>query len=444
METYMFFSKKPSDVLTPEFAQYKQDSAVLSAMTQLCPTIEFNSQGIVINASSSFLAALGGYSLHEIQGQHHRMFCYSEESSAPAYQRFWQDLTNGKAQSGQFQRIRKDGLPIWIEATYIPVKENGVVTRIFKFAADITEKYNQLISQEALISAFDRSNALIEFSPQGEILQANENFCQAMGYSLNDIRGKHHRMFCFDDFYQQQPNFWKDLAAGHFKSGLFQRKTKHGDIIWLEATYNPVRNTKGQVLKVVKIATDVTQRINEQIAVQKAAEIAHSTSVETAQVSENGAALLTSAINTADLIAKEIEESTVLVDQLNNQSQEISKIVTTIGSIAAQTNLLALNAAIEAARAGENGRGFAVVADEVRNLAARTTQSTGEINQMVNRNTELVTNTKSAMSQITSQATDNSRLILEAAAIIQEILKGAEHVSDTVGRLVHHSAQQRS
>ncbi|WP_420804658.1 methyl-accepting chemotaxis protein [Tolumonas lignilytica] len=132
-----------------------------------------------------------------------------------------------------------------------------------------------------------------------------------------------------------------------------------------------------------------------------------------------------------------------MVEELNTQSAEISKIVTTIGSIAAQTNLLALNAAIEAARAGEQGRGFAVVADEVRNLAAKTTQSTGEIDQMVLKNNQLVTSAKVAMTQVTAQASDNSRLITEAAGIIQEILKGAVHVSETVGHLVNNSAHTR-
>ena len=440
----MFFKKNKSAEINLPLEKMKRDQAILDSMNQYCPTIEFSKDGTILNASPAFLRALGGYSLHEVQGQHHRMFCSQEETSSAEYQNFWRDLASGKEQAGQFHRKCKDGTYIWIEATYIPIKENGQVTRVFKFAADITEKYTQLISQAALMDAFNKSNALIEFTPTGEILTANSNFANAVGYSLSEIKGKHHRIFCFDDFYQQQPNFWKDLGSGHFKHGLFQRRTKHGDIIWLEATYNPVFDSKGRVIKVVKIATDVTDRINAQLTIQKAAEVAHSTSVETAQVSENGAAILGQAVSTADLIAQEIEESAKLVEELNHQSAEISKIVTTIGAIASQTNLLALNAAIEAARAGENGRGFAVVADEVRNLAARTTQSTGEIDQMVIKNTQLVSNAKQAMSQVTAQATDNTRLILEAAGIIQEILKGAEHVSETVGHLVNNSSNSRT
>ncbi len=419
----------------------KKIEAILNSMILHCPTIEFTSDGTIINASDAFLSALGGYSLSDVVGKHHRLFCYDEFTNSPDYKKFWSELASGKPQAGQFQRKKKDGSEVWIEATYIPVTENGVVTRVFKFAADITDKFRQLIGQKALIDAVDRSNALIEFTPTGEVVTANQNFLDAMGYNLADIVGKHHRMFCTDDFIQKNTHFWRDLGSGHFKNGLFQRITRHGDTVWLEATYNPIFDTKGKVIKVVKIAADVTKRINEQLEIQKAAEIAHSTSVETAQVSESGATILEKAVTTADQIAKEIRNSFDLVEELNFQSAEISKIVTTIGAIAAQTNLLALNAAIEAARAGEQGRGFAVVADEVRNLAAKTTQSTGEINQMVMKNNQLVAGTKTAMTHVTAQAQDNSQLITEASGIIQEILRGAIHVSETVGHLVNNSAQ---
>jgi PAS domain S-box len=440
----MFFRNKKNDSQSElQLATLKKVEAILNAMTAHCPTIEFTSDGTIINASDAFLSALGGYARSDVIGKHHRIFCHDDFVHSPDYKKFWSELAAGRPQSGQFLRKKKDGSDIWIEATYVPVTEQGHVTRVFKFAADITDKYQQLIQQGALLNAVDRSNALIEFTPSGEIVTANQNFLDTMGYKLSEIVGKHHRIFCTDDFIQKNPGFWRELGSGQFKSDLFQRLTKSGDTVWLEATYNPIFDTKGKVVKVVKIAADVTKRINEQLEIQKAAEIAHSTSVETAQVSESGAIILEQAVNTADQIANEIENSFNLVEELNTQSAEISKIVTTIGSIAAQTNLLALNAAIEAARAGEQGRGFAVVADEVRNLAAKTTQSTGEIDQMVLKNNQLVTSAKVAMTQVTAQASDNSRLITEAAGIIQEILKGAVHVSETVGHLVNNSAHTR-
>ena len=193
------------------------------------------------------------------------------------------------------------------------------------------------------------------------------------------------------------------------------------------------------VKKVVKVAADITERVNKQLSIQHAAEVAHSTSVETAQVSERGAAILKETVTNSQNIVNDVKISTDLVEDLNHQSDEISKIVDTIGSIADQTNLLALNAAIEAARAGEHGRGFAVVADEVRSLAARTSKSTDEVNEMVNKNTQLVAQAKESMVKVNAQAQKSSENIMEASGIIDEIFKGAEHVSHVVGDLVASS-----
>ncbi len=356
------------------------------------------------------------------------------------YRDLWANLSRGNPQKGTFRRKHKNGSDIWLEATYIPISEAGKINRVMKIAYDVTSAHKESVDNQALIQAIDRSNAVIEFNPDGTIINVNDNFVRALGYhNAGELIGKHHRMFCSDKFYSENPDFWKDLSRGEVKSGLFERISFSGETVWIEATYNPVFNHQGKVVKVTKVATDVTERINARIAIQKAAEIAHSTSVETAQVSERGAVILQENLKNSEKIATDINSSSELIEQLNHQSAEISNIVTTIKSIADQTNLLALNAAIEAARAGEQGRGFAVVADEVRSLAARTTSSTEEINQMVEKNNQLVIEARNSMVKVTQQANINAEQIAEASGIIEEILKGADYVSNVVGDLVNSS-----
>ncbi|SBS31743.1 Biofilm dispersion protein BdlA [Marinomonas spartinae] len=412
--------------------------AFLEAMSRYCATISFTPDGTILNANNLFLSSVD-YSLDEIVGKKHAMFCTNKFTSSPKYKEFWEKLNSGKSHQGTFKRLTKEGQTIWLEATYFPVTVDGKVTKVVKIASDVTNQKNESDNQRAIISSLNISSALIEFTPDGTVLTANDNFLRAMGYSLQEIEGKKHRIFCSDKFYENHPNFWSSLAQGHFNSGQFERINKQGQSVWLEATYNPVFDDDGNVTKVIKIATDITDRVNEQMAIQHAAEVAHATSVETAQVSENGAKILKRTVDTSNQIIKDVDTSTELIEQLNKQSESIAKIVTTIGSIADQTNLLALNAAIEAARAGEHGRGFAVVADEVRTLASRTSKSTVEIEEMVAQNSVLTRQAKASMSEVNGRSEENAQLINEAAGIIDEILKGAEHVSSTVSRLLDTS-----
>lgn len=414
-------------------------SDIIESMKKFCPIITFSPEGEIEDANDLFLSAIG-YSLGEIKGKHHHMLCNSDATNASEYSTFWPALARGESHSGKFLRRRKDGSALWIEATYFPIFSNNKVVKVFKIAADITEAYEKSVAQNALIDAINKSNAVIEFKPDGTVIQANKNFARALGYSSEkELPNVHHKQFCFNEFYEENPNFWKELAQGEVKSGLFKRQRKDGGIVWIEATYNPVWDDAHKVTKVVKVATDITERVNKQLSIQRAAEVAHSTSVETAQVSERGSSILKDTAHNSESIVEDVKISTALIVDLNHQSLEISKIVDTIGAISDQTNLLALNAAIEAARAGEHGRGFAVVADEVRTLAARTSKSTDEINEMVNKNTQLVSQAKDSMLKVTNQVQMNSENIREASGIIDEILKGAEHVSHVVGDLVKSS-----
>lgn len=407
----------------------------LDSINRNVAEIRFRPDGSVIYASNIFLEMLG-YKLEEIAGQHHRIFCEKNYASTADYSRFWQKLADGHPQSGLFRRLRKDGNLVLIEATYIPVQnQDGKVIEIIKIGSDVTQRENELLSLRAVHAAISRSMAEIEFTPNGDILHANENFLRAMGYHLSDIKGRHHRMFCFDNFYQENTNFWQSLKGGTFFSGQFERKTASGETIYLEATYNPVVDEVGQVVKVLKFATDVSSQKHKADEIRQAAELSFTTAEETSQISVRGMESLASSIELSQSTLNLINGAVILITQLNAQAKDIEKIVTTIQGVAEQTNLLALNAAIEAARAGETGRGFAVVADEVRQLAARTSSATVEIQNVVTANGKLTQQLNIDMNSIARSAEENNDQIATVTTIMREISDGADHVARTVSTL---------
>ncbi|QIF43613.1 methyl-accepting chemotaxis protein [Aeromonas veronii] len=411
-----------------------QAQAFIDAVKVGVATISFTPSGEILEANPLFLSVVG-YSEQEVIGKHHRIFCDAHYAQSSSYAQFWEQLRQGHSHSGIYQRIDKHGRELWLEATYFPVKVEGKVVRVVKIASDITESYQQLSRQKAIISALDRALAIIEFTPKGEIVTANQNFLSCVGYSLSQLKAQHHRLFCDESFYREQPHFWDDLAHGQLKSGLFSRRDSHGNEIWLEATYNPIKDESGKVVKVIKFASEVTERIKRAQAVSEAANIAQTISQETTRFAETGSELLAASVAISSAISEQVSRTSGLIGQLNEQSKSIEAIVSTISSIAEQTNLLALNAAIEAARAGDQGRGFAVVADEVRQLAARTSLSTGEIASVVQKNRELTAQITCNINEVATSAQRGKEQIGEVSGVMAQIEQGAINVTETVSNL---------
>jgi methyl-accepting chemotaxis protein len=234
----------------------------MAAINASQAVIKFNLDGIILNANPNFCAALG-YSLSEIVGKHHSVFVDPDHAKGAEYREFWANLRAGKFDRGQYKRLAKGGKPIWIEASYNPVFRHGKPVKIVKIATDITEAKRRAMEDAGKLDALSRSQAVIEFTPVGNILTANENFCNALGYRLEEIVGKHHSLFCDKAYIQTEDyrNFWKRLAGGEFFSNEFVRYGKAGNAIWIQAAYNPIFDDAGKVVKVVKFATDVTERM---------------------------------------------------------------------------------------------------------------------------------------------------------------------------------------
>ncbi len=426
----MFFKKKNSS----DTEQATRSDSILHAIKLNMATIEFDPQGNIIEANERFLSLIG-YTSTEIINQHHRIFCEKDYVNSSQYKAFWEALRQGHAQQGTFKRVTKDGTAVMIEATYFPIRENDVVTGVMKIASDITGKAIEAKGQSELVTALNRTFAVIEFEIDGTILNANQNFLDVVGYELSQIKGKFHRMLCFDDFYKENPDFWKRLAKGEAFSGRFMRQSSYGEQVWIQASYCPIFDENDRVYKVVKFASNITEDVQREQSTADAASVAYSTSVETSQVALNGNKALQDSVVLADKVMKSIEESRILIAQLVDQSKDVSEIVKTIQGIADQTNLLALNAAIEAARAGEQGRGFAVVAEEVRKLAQRTSTATEEINNVVGKNIQLTDSVTNSMSDVLAFSSDTNQRIVEVSSIMDEIYRGAENVSSAVGSL---------
>ena len=430
----MMFNKAIKQALSSALAKLRAAEARKMAVDRSTAMIEFKPDGTIVSANENLLATMG-YRLEEIVGQHHRIFCFPDYQASAEYRKFWQRLAAGEFIRERFLRRHKQGQEVWLEASYNPIKgPDGRIEGVLKLATDITALVAREQEQNSMVEAISRSMAVIAFNPKGEVLEANENFEQTMGYRLNEIRGKHHRMFCTREEADsaEYRRFWERLNKGEFFSGRFQRINRHGDTIWLSATYNPVFDASGRLYKVVKFARDVTGLVRQQQAESEAAKLAYEISQQTDESARHGAKVIRETVDVVRGIADELSRAAEGITAVSQQSEMISSIVQVIRGIAEQTNLLALNAAIEAARAGEQGRGFAVVADEVRTLAARTSQATVEIVEVVKRNHELAQVSVDSMQASRHKVDQGVNLVNQAGDVIEEIQSGARQVVDAV------------
>ena len=453
----------------------QDDKATIAALNTSLAVIEFTPRGDILTANSNFLTCTG-YTLSEIQGRHHSLFCEADYANSEAYRRFWTDLERGLFNSGTFKRLAKGGAPLWLQATYNPIRDaRGRVVKVIKFASDITAARLREMDEAGKISAINRAQAVIEFTPTGEILTANENFLAAIGYQLDEIKGRHHRMFCEEAYVASEAYraFWERLGRGEYQSAEYKRLGKGGRELYIQATYNPIFDEAGKVTKVVKFAVDVTatvlrrqrnDRANASLgtvisqifdAAEKATS-ASSASEETGAIINSVAAAseelsqsvrdisqsMSFARTSVEGVFKHAENANASASTLNSSAAAMNNVVKLINDIAGQINLLALNATIESARAGEAGRGFAVVASEVKNLAKQAAQSTqtiaGEIANMQTVTTEVVSALgliSASMNDVMSNVTSIAGAIEQQNAVTGEITHNMQSAVTSVGQI---------
>lgn len=242
-------------------AQVRDALAVSAALEKVQGVIWFDLEGNILDANQNFLSVMG-YTLDELRGQHHKIFVTKTEAASAEYRDFWEKLRNGNFHSGDFERVAKDGSAVWIEASYNPIFDDvGKPIKVVKFAIDVTEAKMSAANFAGQIDAISKSQAVIEFNLDGTILSANENFCGALGYTPDEIVGRHHSLFLTKEHAAsaEYQAFWQSLGAGTFQSGEFMRVAKDGRHIWIQATYNPILDPAGKPIKVVKFASDITQ-----------------------------------------------------------------------------------------------------------------------------------------------------------------------------------------
>jgi len=361
--------------------------AVLAALSKSQAIIEFDLSGKILNANENFCRALG-YELSEIVGRHHSMFVEPAVVSSQDYKAFWSKLSAGQFDQRQYKRIGKGGREVWIEASYNPVFRRGKPVKVVKIATDITDRKLKAAEDAGKIDALSRAQAIIEFSPQGEVLTANDNFLAALGYSLSEVQGRHHSMFCEPAYIQspQYKQFWDKLAGGNFVADEFMRLGKGGRKVFIQASYNPIFDLNGKVFKVVKFATDVTGRVEN---VEKLAQC------------------LTD-LAEGDL-AQSIDKPFIpsldrLRTDFNAASEKLKRAMTLVSE-----------------NAGAISSGSNEIRSAADDLARRTEQQAASIEE-----------TAAALEEITTAVNDSSRRADEAGKIVARARDHAEHSGQVV------------
>lgn len=382
-----------------------KNAALIDALYTSAAVAEFTAQGIFVDASDAFLK-ITGYSRNDVINQHHSLLMPLEDKKSPAYTAFWENLRQGHAQTGEFHRIGKNGQDIWLQASYMPVRgAKGRIDRIVKLALDVTQGHQKAVQDAATLRAINHSQAVIRFKPDGTILDANAVFSEVMGYSLEEIKGKHHSMFVDPKFVagDEYKQFWKRLAAGEFFVASYPRIGKNHRDVWLQASYNPVLDERGNVVEIIKVASDITstqqigQALKSLAAGNLCAEITHPL------------------VGSLDEIRVAFNDSTSTMRlALLNILTTAENIRTNSRGLSESANMLSQRAEQQAAGLEETAAALEQITNSVHNLTESTVRMRGvakQANSEAESSSEVVEDAVQTMAKIDQNAKQISHII---------------------------------
>ncbi len=379
-----------------------------AAISRSHALIWFSPDGVIQGANENFCKALG-YDLSEIVGQHHRIFVEKAALEKPEYQEFWRDLAAGKANHGQYRRITKTGEDVWIEASYDPILEGNKVVGVVKVAAVITASKIASLHNENILRALERSVAVVEFDPEGVIVDANSAFCATMGYEIGELKGQKHRMLCDPEFVQsaEYEAFWKRLRAGEFFSDTYRRIGKGGREVWIQATYNPVFSSRGVVYRIVKFATDITARTR-------------------------AVGMLSSAIGelaNGDLTS----QMTVVLDRsMEATRQDFNSAVAKLDRVVGEISDASREIALTAKEMLESSGSIAKRTEQQAAALEQTSAALEEITQTVNDASQRATDAGELVRQTRQSAEESGRVVADAIAAMGQIETSSTEISSII------------